>query len=81
MFLREFVFERSQKLLDKPTPTVHDLAEKYHTSILAVEIELKKGIKVEMEHTSKRSVAKEIALDHLGERLDYYTKLSKVEKS
>ena len=43
--------------------------------------ELKKGIKVEMEHTSKRSVAKEIALDHLGERLDYYTKLSKVEKS
>ena len=72
--------EETDKLLDKETPTVADLAEKYKTSILAVEMELKKGVKVEMEHTNKHSVAKEIALDHLGEDLHYYTKLAKVEK-
>jgi len=72
--------EETGKLLDKETPTVADLAEKYKTSILAVEMELKKGVKVEMEHTNKHSVAKEIALDHLGEDLHYYSKLAKVEK-
>ena len=72
--------EETDKLLDKETPTVADLAEKYKTSLGVVEIELKKGVKVEMEHTNKHSVAKEIALDHLGEDLHYYTKLAKVEK-
>jgi len=71
--------EETGKLLDKETPTVADLAEKYKTSLGAVEMELKKGIKVEMEHTSKHSVAKEIALDHLNEDLHYYEKLAKVE--
>lgn len=72
--------EKTNKLLDKKTPTVADLAEKYKTSLLAVEQQLKKGIKVEMEHTNKHSVAREIALDHLGEDLHYYTKLAKMEK-
>lgn len=67
--------------LDKPTPTVGDLAEKYHCSLLAVEQQLKKGIKAEMEHTSHWKVAKEIALDHLGEDLYYYKKLGKIEKT
>lgn len=78
--LEQKLREKTSKLLDKKTPTVADLAEKYKTSLGAVEIELKKGIKVEMEHTNKHSVAKEIALDHLGEKLDYYTRLAKVEK-
>lgn len=69
------------KLLDKPTLTVGELAEKYKTSLLAVEQQLKKGIKVEMEHTKKMSVAKEIALDHLAEDLYYYKKLAKIEKT
>jgi hypothetical protein len=43
--------------------------------------ELARGIKVEMEHTSSKSVAREIALDHLHEDSKYYTHLSKVEKS
>ena len=73
------VFLGDSKLLDKPTPSVGDLAEKYKTSLIAVELQLKKGIKVEMEHTKKHSVAKEIALDHLGEDLYYYEKLEKVE--
>ncbi len=69
------------KLLNKKTLTVGELAEKYKTSLLAVEQQLKKGIKVEMEHTKKLSVAKEIALDHLAEDLFYYEKLAKIEKT
>jgi len=38
------------------------------------------GIKVEMEHTKDRAIAREIALDHLTEDPKYYSKLKKVEK-
>lgn len=65
--------------LDKPTPTIADLAQKYGVSTIEVHRELQKGIKIEHEHTSDPIVAKEIALDHLGERLDYYTQLAKIE--
>ena len=41
--------------------------------------DLEKGIKVEMEHTSDRALAKEIAKDHLLEDPDYYEKLEKME--
>jgi sulfur carrier protein ThiS len=41
---------------------------------------LEAGIKVEMEHTSDRSIAKEIAMDHLTEDPDYYEKLKTIEK-
>ena len=44
-----------------------------------LEGQLKQGIKVEMEHTDEISKAKEIAMDHLYEDPDYYTKLEKVE--
>ena len=43
--------------------------------------ELKKGIKVELEHTPSRRVAKEIAMDHLWESPKYYQALSKMEKT
>jgi len=39
--------------------------------------ELKKGIAVEKEHTSDPVKAEEIALDHLAEDPEYYTKLDK----
>lgn len=42
--------------------------------------QLKMGVKVEMEHTTIPEVAKEIALDHLAEIPDYYTRLEKMEK-
>jgi len=42
--------------------------------------QLEAGIKVEMEHTDSRSVAKEIAMDHLIEDPNYYEKLKKIEK-
>ena len=41
--------------------------------------ELKMGIKVEMEHTGDPELAKKIALDHLAELEDYYTRLKKME--
>jgi hypothetical protein len=42
--------------------------------------QLKMGIKVEMEHTKDRRLAREIAMDHLSEDPRYYTKLKKVHK-
>jgi hypothetical protein len=38
------------------------------------------GIKVEMEHTDNPMTALEIAMDHLAEFSDYYTRLEKMEK-
>lgn len=38
--------------------------------------EVKKGIKVELEHTKDITIAKEIVSDHLSEDPKYYTKLS-----
>lgn len=66
------------KLLNKKTPTVNELAKKYNVSTVEVTKQLMKGIKVEKEHTKSPKIAREIALDHLGEKLDYYTKLAKI---
>jgi len=42
--------------------------------------ELKMGIKVEMEHTTNPIISRKIAMDHLVEIPDYYTRLAKMEK-
>lgn len=42
--------------------------------------ELEMGIEVEFEHTNCPMMAKRIALDHLSEFPDYYTRLAKMEK-
>lgn len=42
--------------------------------------ELEMGIKVEMEHTKNKAISQRIALDHLAEFPDYYTRLKKMEK-
>lgn len=41
--------------------------------------ELRKGIKVEREHTSDPHIAAEVAMDHLTEDSKYYRKLAKME--
>jgi hypothetical protein len=41
--------------------------------------ELAMGIKIEMEHTDDPTIAKKIAVDHLSEIPDYYTRLKKME--
>ena len=43
--------------------------------------QLADGTAVELEHTSDRAIAREIAMDHLTEDPDYYRKLKKIEKS
>jgi len=42
--------------------------------------ELEMGIKVEYEHTNNELIARRIALDHLTELYDYYTRLKKMEE-
>jgi hypothetical protein len=41
--------------------------------------EVKMGVEVEMEHTDNELIAYRIALDHLAECSDYYTRLAKME--
>jgi len=59
--------------------SLSDIADKHDVPHQQIKAEFKKGIKVEMEHTSDPSVAAEIALDHLVEDPEYYTKLNKME--
>jgi len=57
------------------------VGDKAHPSDVDPE-QLAKGIKVEMEHTGDKSVAQEIALDHLSEpgNSNYYGRLETIEK-
>lgn len=45
-----------------------------------LERQLKKGIKVEMEHTNNKKIAKEITMDHLFEDPNYYNKLERLHR-
>ena len=63
---------------DKITPK--DIMKKFDVSIVKVNNELDKGTKIELEHTDNKEMAREIALDHLTEFPDYYTRLEKMEK-
>jgi hypothetical protein len=56
------------------------IADKKQVSDFDAE-QLAAGTKVEMEHTNDKSVAQEIAMDHLSEDKNYYKKLKQVEKS
>jgi hypothetical protein len=42
--------------------------------------QIEMGIEIEMEHTNNPKIAKKIAMDHLSEISDYYTRLSKMEE-
>jgi hypothetical protein len=53
------------------------LAKKHDVSVDALKKQLEMGIKVEHEHTEDEDKARRIALDHLDEKPDYYTKLKK----
>lgn len=68
------------KGLDKKTFSPQQIAKKHNVNLAHIHKQLKMGIDVEKEHTSDPVIAREIALDHLGEHPDYYTRLKKVEK-
>jgi hypothetical protein len=61
--------------------TLTDIANKHKVDIDELTKEYQKGIKVEMEHTSDKKIAKEIAMDHLFENPKYYTKLATIEEA
>lgn len=65
--------------LDKPTPKPEAIARKFNVTVSYITQQLHKGLEVESEHTSNLDQAREIALDHLNERPDYYEQLSKFE--
>ena len=57
------------------------MAKKHTVELEKLKQELDKGVKVEMEHTEDVNVAKEIAMDHLAEDPNYYTKLKRIEEA
>jgi hypothetical protein len=57
----------------------HGEAEK-HPNIRVSDKQVAAGGKIELEHTDKLPLAKEIAADHLAEIPDYYTRLEKMEE-
>lgn len=59
--------------------SLEDIAKKHNVSIDKINNQLKKGLKVEMEHTNDKEKAKEIVMDHLTELPDYYDRLDKME--
>lgn len=56
---------------DKLTP--EDLAKKHSVSVDSIKKEIQVGVKIEMEHTDSKEMAKEIVMDHLSEFPDYYS--------
>jgi len=71
----EYKFEQLAKGMD-----IYDIANMHKVDIDDLDKELQMGINVEMEHTSDKSVAEKIALDHLYEDPKYYTKLATIEE-
>ena len=59
--------------------TLEDLANHHEITIDDLIEKISDGVNAEMEHTSKIPIALEIAMDHIYEDLNYYTKLKKIE--
>ena len=59
---------------------VNDIAKRHNLPVKKIQSQLDMGIKVEYEHTDDKDKSREIALDHLYEIPDYYTRLDKMEK-
>lgn len=57
-----------------------EIAKKHKISLETLNSQLDMGIKVESEHTGSKKMARMIALQHLEELPDYYSRLKKAEK-
>jgi hypothetical protein len=57
-----------------------EIAKKHKISMKTLSSQIEMGIKVESEHTGSKRMARMIALQHLEELPDYYSKLKKAEK-
>lgn len=65
----------------KSHKTIEQIAKKHGVDVSFIEKQLKIGAPIEHEHTKDHDLAMDIALQHLGEIPDYYTRLRKMEIS
>jgi hypothetical protein len=63
----------------KSHKTVEQIAKKHRLEVSFVKRQLEMGIPIEHEHTKDKDLATDIALQHLDEIPDYYTRLKKME--
>jgi hypothetical protein len=73
------LYEVKEAMPSVKTFSPSEIAKKHDVSLEQIQSQLKKGIKIEYEHTKCEKKAREIALDHLLELPDYYDKLEKIE--
>jgi len=92
--VQEIINNRISALLENPqkavgeyikggeadSKSVEDIAQKHEVPVFFIKHELSIGSKIELEHTDDKALAREIAMDHLWEIPDYYTRLEKMEK-
>ena len=63
----------------KPHKTVEQIAKKHRLDVSFIQRQLDMGEPIEHEHTKDHNLALDIALQHLDEIPDYYTRLKKME--
>jgi hypothetical protein len=61
--------------------SLEDIAKHHKMDVEDIKKALINGIKTEMEHTTSKDIAKEIAMDHIYEDPKYYYKLKKIEEN
>lgn len=73
--LRSIVFSEEEKVMGGKADdmSVKDLADKHNVDVRDIEKEIEVGVRIEMEHTDDKEIAREIAMDHIFEFPDYYT--------
>lgn len=65
----------------KPHLSVQQIAKKHRLDVSFIQKQLDMGEPIEHEHTKDHTLAMDIALQHLDEIPDYYTRLKKMETS
>jgi hypothetical protein len=65
----------------KPHLSVEQIAKKHRLDVSFIQKQLDMGEPIEHEHTKDHALAMDIALQHLDEIPDYYTRLKKMEAS
>ena len=65
----------------KKHKTVEQIAKKHRLDVSFIQKQLDMGEPIEHEHTKDHNLARNIALQHLDEIPDYYTRLKKMEAS
>jgi len=69
----------NEELRLKTHKTVEEIAKKHRLDISFIQKQLDMGEPIEHEHTKDHELAMDIALQHLDEIPDYYTRLKKME--